>query len=238
MLYVYGIVDSCDFDVLRGEGHEGSDVVSVPAGGLAAAVSGLPVCPIKATRQSVWRHEQVLRRLMGDHAVLPLRFGTMCREADALRDCLLHSADGFVNDLDRVRGKVEIALRIVDDDRGRESSARCLDFTGTPVGRGTAYLRARQQRQYSLTAKERDGKRLEETLRQHLGSGVTDLVFTLPQEEVPGFRISCLVDRDLVTSFADSLEKFREDHPQFAVTSTGPWAPYSFVSPHGLPGGQ
>ena len=260
MLYVYGIVDSSSFETIRGGGHDGGDVVAVSAGVLAAAVSRLPACTIEATRQSVWCHEQVLERLMRDHAVLPLRFGTICRDADALRDCLLHSADGLVNDLDRVRGMVEIALRVVEDDGGSELPARCsgcdrvsttswhsdegalgssrASGNGVAVGRGTAYLRTRLQHHQNMKTREDGGKRLEGLLRQHFDSDLKELICAVPPGESPGFLVSCLVERNQVASFAGVLEQFRKDHPQFHVSSTGPWAPYSFMSATAFLGGE
>jgi hypothetical protein len=47
-----------------------------------------------------------------------------------------------------------------------------------------------------------------------------------------------LVERDRVPAFADALERFRDDHPQFDVTCTGPWPPYSFVAAAPLSGAQ
>jgi hypothetical protein len=260
MLYVYGIVDSCRFETIPGDGHEGGDIVPVPSGALAAAVSVLPACSIEATPQSVWRHERVLERLMLEHAVLPLRFGTVCRDADALRECLLYSSDGLVNDLERVSGKVEIALRIVEDDRrsalpGRSWERACISTTDRqsgeaargilnapgkdrPAGRGAAYLRARLQRVRGEMAREDSGKRLEQLLRQRLDLVAKDVVCALPADGSAAFLLSCLVERDRVTEFADALDHFRRDYPQFDVTCTGPWAPYSFVAAAPLSGRQ
>ena len=57
---------------------------------------------------------------MQDHTVLPLRFGTICPNADALREFLVHSTNELLNDLGRVHGKVELALRIVDDNKSAQ----------------------------------------------------------------------------------------------------------------------
>jgi len=240
MLYVYAIVDSYPFESVLGEGHEGADVVAVPCGACAAAVSVSSSCTIEATPQNVWRHERVLERLMQDHAVLPLRFGTICRDADALRDCLPTSADGHRNDLERVRGKVEIALRIVDHVQNQcagDAVAIKLDAANDhePTGRGAAYLRARQQRLRSDMAKEDSGKRLEKLLRQQLGAVLKDVICAPPADPSAGYLASCLVERDQIAAFAHTLDLFRGDHPKLDVTCTGPWAPYSFVTAPPVP---
>lgn len=252
MLYVYGIVDSYCFETIPGEGHEAGDIVPVPCGAFAAAVSVLSTRTIEATPQNVWRHERVLERLMQDHTVLPLRFGTICHDADALREYVACSADGHRNDLERVRGKIEIALRIVEDDKHIELPGRCSECDrvsaanrqtgeavasildapndGEPAGRGAAYLRVRLQRLHNDMAREGSGKRLELLLRWHLDAVLKDVICTPPADASAGYRVSCLVERDRVAVFIDALDRFRGSHPQFDVTCTGPWAPYSFVA--------
>ena len=257
MLYVYAIVDSHRFEIILGEGHEAGDIVSVSCGAFAAAVSSLSSRIIAATPQNVWRHERVLERLMRDHAVLPLRFGTICPDADALREFLLHSTDDLLNDLERVRGKVEIALRIVDDDRSTplpgegprilttnhqvaDAIPGIFDASNDdePVSRGAAYLRARLQHHRGEMAREESAKRLGQLLRQHLDTVLKDVVCAPPADASTGYRASCLVERDRLPAFADALDRFRGDHPQFDVTCTGPWPPYSFVAAAPLSGGQ
>ena len=240
MLYVYGIVDSQRFETIPGEGHEAGDITPIPCGALAAAVSVLSSSTIERTPQSVWRHERVLERLMQDHAVLPLRFGAICRDAQVLRECLFRSSDGLVKNLERVRGMVEMALRIVEDDRrhaelppGFWEDDRLPNVdrdTGDPVGRGTAYLRGRLQRRRREQAREDEGRQLEHLLRQQLHAVSKDVICAVPADASAGFVASCLVERDRVTDFAATLERFRGHHPQFDVSCTGPWAPYSFVA--------
>lgn len=249
MLYVYGIVDSHRFETIPGEGHEAGDVVSVPCGAFAAAVSSLSVRTIEATPRNVWRHERVLERLMQDRTVLPLRFGTICPDADALREFLVHSTNELLNDLGRVRGKVELALRIVDGNRSVELPGECprVPTTGRqpsetvpgileasnddePSGRGAAYLRARLQHHHVEMAREDGGKQLGQMLRQHLDTVLKDIVCAVPADASAGYRVSCLVERDRVSAFAGALERFRGDNPRFDVTCTGPWPPYSFVA--------
>jgi len=249
MLYVYGIVDSGRFEIIPGEGHEAGDIVPVSCGVFAAAVSVCSARVIEPTPQNVWRHERILERLMQDHSVLPLRFGTICPNADALREFLVRSGNGLLNDFERVRGKVELALRIVDDNRSVEMPDDCPRITtkspqppsaipghrkasndDEPAGRGVTYLRARLLHHHDEAAREGSGKRLGLLLRQQLDTVLDDVVCIAPEQASAGYRISCLVVRDRLSAFADALERFRGDHPHFNVTCTGPWPPYSFVA--------
>jgi hypothetical protein len=247
MLYVYGLVDCGGFETIPGDGHEAGDVVCVSCGAFAAAVSVYSARTIDATPQNVWRHERILERLMQDHTVLPLRFGTICPDADALRDFLVLSAGGFLENLGRVRGKVELALRIVDDNRGADLLGDCSRVPSRqpsdivpnrlsasnddePVGRGAAYLRTLLQHRHGEFVREDSANRLALLLRRQLDVVLDDVVCTAPVEASAYYRISCLVERDQVLAFADALERFRGDYPRFDVTCTGPWPPYSFVA--------
>ncbi len=250
MLYVYGIVDANHFDTIEGEGHEAGDIAPIPCGELAAAISALSTHAIEATPQNVWRHERVLEHLMQDHAVLPLRFGTICRDTEALKEYLLCSVDGHRNDLEHVRGKVEMALRIAENDRRVELSGGYLkgasipitDLQGggavainavndhEPAGRGAAYLRATMQRLRGDMAREDSAKRLELLLRRDLATVLKDAVCAPPADGSADYRVSCLVERCRIAAFTETLDRFRADHPQFDISCTGPWAPYSFVA--------
>jgi len=249
MLYVYGIVDCDRFETISSEGQEAGEVVSLSCGAFAAAVSVISACTIEATQQNVWRHERVLERLMRHYTVLPLRFGTICPDTDALREFLLLSADDFLENLGRVRGKVEIALRIVDDNisaplpgEGPRVLTANHQFADThsgpfnasnddePAGRGAAYLRARLQHHHNESAREAGGQRLAQMLRQQLDTLLDDVVCAAPADAATGYRVSCLVERVRVSEFSDALGQFRADYPRFAVTCTGPWPPYSFVT--------
>lgn len=238
MLYVYGIADSAVFEVLPGEGQEGGDVFPVSAGNLAAVASRLRAGAVEATPQSVRCHERVLRRLMQDHAILPFRFGTICGDIATLTDRLLGAAEKLGNDLRRVRGKVEMALRIVEDDgrEARQDRAPPPDEGATAGGRGTAYLRARRQYHLGEAMRENQARRIGRLLSEYAGVRPEDLVCSGTAEGMP-LSVSCLIDRNRVGPLHDALEQFRADHPMVGLSCTGPWAPYSFVTPAILAGG-
>src|SRR5262249_31125998 len=144
MLYVYGIVDSPTLDGDPLKGHGAACVFAVPCADCAAVASDLPRGSITATARSVWLHEQVLAALMRRHGVLPLRFGTIVPDAEMLRGRLAAMHRALADDLQRLRGRVEFALRVTGVDaeypRAREAGhARGATAALTP---GRSYLRA------------------------------------------------------------------------------------------------
>src|SRR5262249_19300166 len=114
MLYVYGLVDSPSLDGTPLKGHEGASVFAVRCGDCAAAASHLSRHTIAPRPRNVWLHERVLNTLMRRHSVLPLRFATIVPDVDMLRDRLRPMHHALADDLRRLRGKVEFALRIAN----------------------------------------------------------------------------------------------------------------------------
>lgn len=228
MLYAYGIVETHGFSALAGEGLEGGDVFSVACGGFAAAVSRVSSAAIAATPPNVRCHERVLARLMREHAVLPLRFGTICRDEQALRACLPDSPDGFRRDFARVRGRIEMALRLTAP--AAELPAAPPPTEPASAGRGAAYLRTRLRDLHGDQTRQAAAAQLQALLRSALDGVPADIVCTPPADDAAFYRVSCLIARDRVAAFADALAGFCAGHPQFDVTCSGPWAPYSFVT--------
>ena len=116
MLYVYGVVDSSSLGGSPLTGHDAASVFAVARGDCAAAASNLSRRTIVPGPESVWLHEQVLEALMRRHAVLPLRFGTLVPDAEMLRNRLAAMLPTLGDDLRRLRGRVEFALRVTGVD--------------------------------------------------------------------------------------------------------------------------
>ena len=232
MLYVYGIVDSPSFDGTALNGHDGASVFPVPCGNCAAVASNLSRREIAPQPRSVWLHEQVLQALMRQHAVVPIRFGTIVTDASLLRSTvrLMHGA--LAIDLRRLRRKVEFALRITnihtESPPVREAERQGDSAQALPPG--TRYLRARAERLRERIAGETAAGRLECRLRRHLDRSAYSAVWEPATMRSATLAASYLVERDAVPAFIDAIAAARARHPALHVSCTGPWAPYSFVT--------
>lgn len=157
------------------------------------------------------RHEQVVEAAMRLGATLPARFGTTFASDDALRAAVDRAGDRFVRQLRRVRGCVELAVRV-----------------GLPERPAPA---PRDGRGY-LEAKLADHRELEaacaETLAPlaRLAAGAR---WDESRSEGNVVRASYLVREDLVEPFADEVRVLADCHPSLHLSCTGPWPPYSFV---------
>lgn len=89
--YVYGIVQSrTELPAgARGVGDPGGEVSLVRHGQIAAVVSGVPVDSALGTRRDLVRHSQLLDAIVRSNPVLPMRFGAVLADAEAVIEELL-----------------------------------------------------------------------------------------------------------------------------------------------------
>ena len=110
-LYLYGITlaDHVLFP-LRGVG--GADVELIVEGSLAAIVSQLGVDKVRPQRANLAAHHRILHDLAEQRPVLPVVFGTITGNDGELRRVLRRNQDTLARLLDRLRGKVEMGLKV------------------------------------------------------------------------------------------------------------------------------
>jgi hypothetical protein len=155
------------------------------------------------TPEALWAQERVLEQLMSDRAVLPLRFGTRLEDEDALRAVLAADQARFHEALARVRGRVELGVRV----RAPEAPA--------PAG-GREYLLGKLRL-------ERDAAELHAPL--------AELAVEARRRPAAGdlLRAAYLVDAHAVDAFRAAVERLQRAHPGLTIVCTGPWPAYSFV---------
>jgi hypothetical protein len=97
-------------------------------------------------------NERVVERIMADRAVLPMRFGNKLRDDGALREMLAARQEEVRATPDRVRGRVELGVRVMQPlDTQSDGNAIADSAPGSAVTTGREYLEA----------KLRDGRRIE-----------------------------------------------------------------------------
>ncbi|WP_378035544.1 GvpL/GvpF family gas vesicle protein [Actinomycetospora atypica] len=113
--YVYGIVPAGtrlpeDLEPVPHDGEEGLGLVT--SGRVAAVVSDVATDRPLGTRKDLTAHERVLNALAQNSAVLPMRFGAVVADDDAVADELLAPhEDYFVRALEQMTGLTQFNLR-------------------------------------------------------------------------------------------------------------------------------
>ncbi len=114
-LYVYCIIKSpksASFGNI-GIGGRGDEVRTVSYDDMHAVVSQAPLTKYDTSRENMMAHELVIETVMKDYAVLPLRFATVMNEESDVKQLLKGKYDRFVEELERVEGKVELGVKAI-----------------------------------------------------------------------------------------------------------------------------
>ncbi|MCS0638535.1 GvpL/GvpF family gas vesicle protein [Streptomyces sp. LP05-1] len=118
-VYVYGITSAdhpLRLDGAAGVGDPARPLRVVRGAVLAAVVSDAPD-GLRARRRDVLAHQAVLDRLTGQATALPLRFGSVAPDDEAVRQALDERADEYRERLAALDGCAEFHLRAaVDED--------------------------------------------------------------------------------------------------------------------------
>jgi hypothetical protein len=187
------------------------ELSAVPAGRLAAVCA--PANDEQVSPDTLWRREAVVESLMESADLLPLRYGTRFDDTAAAAAAVERRQDELAAALDRVRGAVELSVRVLapaERDEGRAAAT------------GTEYLRGKAR-----AASARDA--VAQAVHEPLAGLARDSVRResgRPGEQLTG---AYLVDRDAVEAFAARVADLQASLPELRLLCTGPWPPYSFA---------
>lgn len=221
MDYVYAVIGSgCAAPVQSALGGAPLRVVS---GELAAVVSDRSDAPLQVSEEALWAHELVVEGLMSNGPVLPMRFGSLACDDEAVEAMLCERREELSAALRRVSGAVELGVRAAWD-----PEAPAAQRAGEPAadGSGAAYL-------LSLSRSRQRARALAERLDR----AVAGLCRTRVQRLLisPGLPVSAayLVDRASVDAFGDRIATLGAQVEEAEIVCTGPWPPYSFTGAQG-----
>jgi hypothetical protein len=238
-MYLYAITDRPELPVPTEPGLEGTSLFSVTHQDIAAVVSPLATAQVPPTEDNVWQHEAVVEALMVDRAVLPVRFGTVLADEAAIRaDLAAHYTD-FVVNLDRVRGRVELGLRVlwISDFRLPITQSQIEDrkpvlsgAEGSEIASGRAYLMARLEEERQVRAWRQRAEALAEELHTPLAQLATESTRQVLITPRLLLTAAYLVERDQVAAFRREVEVLSAAYPALRFLCTGPWPAYNFVT--------
>jgi hypothetical protein len=177
-------------------------VCSVVAGDLCAFY--VPADEEPVTVASLEDREDLLETLMEGRDLLPVQFGASVQDEQSAARILVDRHDELAGALDRVRGAVELSLRV-----------RAVEGTRAVRTNGRDYLAARLA---SSDAARRLHERLEAIARTATTRSGSDLL-----------RASYLVDKGAVPAFVAEVRRAQDACPELLLLCTGPWPPFSFA---------
>ena len=205
-------------------GVSGNQVFLYPASDLAVIVSEHNPTD-KLSQKSGVDHARVIADCFKLSTVLPFRFGTTFADDDSLRRSVRSNQRHFTANVERLRGKAEMHLKVLMDDTCPGTSAR--DMT---VGQ-----------QYLTSLRESAARQRERQSRARALSVQMHRMFLPIAEEITCKRtdsgkmlldIAHLIDNKTVERYQNKYSSATLEMKECRMQLSGPWPPYHFVQRH------
>lgn len=201
-----------DLDRVSGIGVGGTALKLVRGSGLAGVISSSR--PELDLQDVAWEYERVVELLMASGTVLPARFGTTLEHEDAVSRFLASRRSQLIRGLERVRGAVEMGVRVQWGER--DEPAEDDDESGT------AYMLGR-------LARLRTARGIADRLAPLQTVARLGRIALLPRRGVAVLG-AYLVDHGRAEEFARWCDRLGDELSLAEFVCTGPWPPYSFAT--------
>jgi hypothetical protein len=181
-------------------------------------------------------HEDVLQAAAAVTAIVPLRFGAIYRSREHIERMLDERSGEFVATLERVRGHVELGVKVWVDLPTLERTL-AADAEPSAGGAGAAYLqRRRQEQKRSRELAARCAELAKET-HARLSALADAAVANRPQpRELTGRPDRMVLNgaylvRDGDDGLRREVERLAAEHAELGLEYelTGPWPPHNFA---------
>ena len=202
----------------------GNQIFLFPASDLAVVVSEhTPEDSAKMDQSAQRDHARVIAECFRHSTVLPFRFGTHFDDDDALRRSVRSNHRHFSANVERLRGKAEMHLKVLVDDtcpEGRRILTDCV---------GKEYLAS--LRENAFAQRERQSKARALSVQMHR-------MFLPIAEEITCKRaadgkmlldIAHLIDEKTVERYQNKYSSALTSMKDCRMQLSGPWPPYHFV---------
>jgi hypothetical protein len=181
-------------------------------------------------------HEDVLQAAAAVTTVVPLRFGAIYRSREQVEHMLGERADEFARTLERVRGHVELGVKVWADPSVLE---RTLSAGDEPAvgGAGAAYLQRRQREQELSRELSARCTGLAEEAHDRLSAVAVRAVANRPQpRELTGRSELMVLNGAYLVPAGDErlrgeVERLAAEHSELGLEYelTGPWPAHNFA---------
>lgn len=234
--YIYAITPAehpLRMDGLQGVGKDGSALRTVSTPTLSAVVSTAPE-GLRAKRRDLAAHEAVLEQLMADGAVLPMRFGLVGPDDDAVTQALEENVGVYTERLKELDGRLEYNLKVT---REEEDLLREIIATDDQVRQLNEQTREQPD---AHDAKVRLGELISQRVTSRQSADSDNIVQNLSAYAVGSsvsdptskhfMNVSFLVERNKAAAFSEAVHQDAEQRGDaYTYYLHGPLPAYSFV---------
>jgi Gas vesicle synthesis protein GvpL/GvpF len=235
--YLFAIVYAADARPYTCPGMDEQEVSTITEGRLAAVVSGVSGPKIRPERRHLARHQEVLKQILATTTPLPMSFGILADDTEAIHKILRRNQRLFLEQLRHVAGKVEMGLRVNWDvpnifeyfvnTKSELRSVRdsLLGGNRQPTQEEKIELGRMFDR---LLSQERENH--TEQVEGILARACAEVKASKCRGEHEVMNLACLVEREAQEAFGSAVFQAAQMFDNnFAFDYNGPWAPHNFV---------
>ena len=215
-LYVYCLTEGVDTLPEKLQGIGGAQVRLFQTENFSLLVSGFAGDSVPVNRENALVHAAVVRSVLNQTTPLPFRFGTLVSE-EQLRNYLNARREALLENFARIRGCVEMSVKILLELKDREPGQTAVE---TP---GTAFLL--EKRREILGSEE-----IASWLGGQIGDSVRGTTIKTNLTNQLLLSAAHLVERDGIEEYRRRLKEARAARPELKFLTSGPWPPYSFAN--------
>ncbi|MDO0924900.1 GvpL/GvpF family gas vesicle protein [Streptomyces sp. TG1A-8] len=236
--YVYGITARSHPALPEGTTGVGEPPLAVrvlTAGDLAAVVSDAPE-DLRPKRRDLLAHQNVLAEAGTGGCVLPMRFGSVAPDDDAVTQVLTERSAHYQERLRELDGKVEYNVKashveeaVLHRVMAENAELRSLAEANRKAGGGSYEDKIRLGEMVAAAVQAKEGEDATEV--QGLLEPAAAATSVGPQSTGWLLNVSFLVARDSAGDFIAAVEEVRRSHAHLELRVNGPLPPYSFVEP-------
>ncbi|MET7698821.1 GvpL/GvpF family gas vesicle protein [Streptomyces sp. NPDC005485] len=236
--YVYGITAASHPSLpedMGGVGDPPRPVRILKEGELAAIVSDAPE-GLRPKRRDLLAHQNVLSEAGAGGSALPMRFGSVAADDDAVTAVLAERAEHYKERLGALGGKVEYNIKASHDEeavlhRVMSENPEIRNRTEANRRAGGGSYEERLQLGEMVAAAVQNLEADDALEVQRALEPAADAVSIGPESTGWLANVSFLVERGSAEVFITAVEELRKSHPYLELRVNGPLPPYSFVEP-------
>lgn len=205
-------------------GVSGNQVFLYPASDLAVIVSEHNPQETLNQKSGV-DHARVIADCFQHSTVLPFRFGTVFNDDETLRKSIRSNQRQFLGNIDKLRGKTEMHLKIFVDDCCAKEIERHLPVDNV----GRAYLS--NLRENAARTRERQTRARAVSFQMHRLFMPLDeeISCRLTENGKMVLDVAHLIDRKCVERYQNKFATTSAMMKECQMQLSGPWPPYHFV---------
>ncbi len=234
--YVYGIARRGHGrlpEQMGGIGDPPCPVRTVEHGELVALVSDAPE-ELRPKRRDLLAHQNVLAEAGAGGAVLPMRFGGVSPDDEAVRAVLAEHEERYLERLEALDGMVEYNVKATHDEEAvlhqvlaDNAELRAMSEANRKAGGGSYEDKLRLGERIAAAVQQRE--KTDAALVESALDGAAQERSSGPQSTGWLANVSYLVPRDSTADFIAAVDALRERAPHLVVQVHGPLPPYSFT---------